>query len=168
MRSGARPRAHHPCASVGLAAALLASSCALENPVEPRALDPAFFRCRVEPVLARSCAFLACHGDPMRPFRMFAPNRLRLGVAEAERALALTPSEEDANFRAALRFAGVEDGYDEPLLVEKPLDRALGGAYHGAVADYGPDDVFVDLADPDLATLRAWIDGAREEPSCTP
>jgi hypothetical protein len=150
----------------GLFALVVLSSCALENPVEPRALDAAFFRCRVEPIVAESCAFLACHGDPARAFRVYAPNRLRLGVPENARALALRPAEHDANFRAALRFAGPADGYEEPLLIAKPLDRAAGGAYHGAI-EFG-DDVYADASDPDLETFRAWVNGATEDAACTP
>lgn len=144
------------------------AACAIENDPAPQALDAAFFRCEVEPVLAASCAFLACHGAPERPLRLYAPNRLRLDVSEAQRAVALSRAEHDANYRAALRFAQPAAGYAEPLLVVKPLDEALGGAFHRGADDYGGGDVFVDAADPRLATLREWARGATEDPSCTP
>jgi hypothetical protein len=145
-----------------------AAACALDNPPAPQALDEAFFRCRVEPVLIDSCAFYACHGTPERALRLYAPNRLRLDVGEAERALALTEDEHAHNYRAAIRFAQPVDGYAEALLVDKPLDAALGGAFHRGAEDYGGGDVFVDEADRDLDTLRRWLRGAMEDLSCVP
>lgn len=143
--------------------------CAQGNPtVEPLPLDEATFRCRVEPVLARRCAFPACHGDPARPFRVYAPNRLRFGLPADALGTPLAPEEHEANLRAALGIASPTAGYDEPLLVVKPLSERLGGAYHGGAEQFDGSDVFEAADDPDLATLRAWIAGATEEPSCAP
>ena len=147
---------------------LALSGCALDNPAAPQALDEAFFRCRVEPVLVDSCAFYACHGSEDRPLRLYAPNRLRLAVTEAERAIALTERERLHNYESALRFAGAEPGYSEPLLVVKPLDASAGGGFHRGAEDYGGGDVFLAADDPDLETLRAWTRGATEDPSCEP
>ena len=50
---------------------------------QPRAqaqLDEAFFRCRVQPILGKSCAALACHGDGRRFYRVFARNMRDLGT----------------------------------------------------------------------------------------
>jgi len=155
--------------AVVVVGALLLSSCALDAPqTAAPSLDENFFRCRVEPVLAESCAFYACHGAAERPFRVYAPNRLRLAVPEARRAIALTDAEHEHNQRAAESFARSSDGYDEPLLIEKPLDVALGGAFHRGAEDYGGGDVIVDPDDPALAALRAWVDGATEEDACAP
>lgn len=42
------------------------------------ALDYNYFRCRVQPILAQSCAMIGCHGsEPARPFKVFARGRLR-------------------------------------------------------------------------------------------
>ena len=133
-------------------------------------LDEAFYRCRVEPVVAARCAFFACHGDPARPYRIYAPNRMRLDVTEDQRALYITAAETRANYDNALGFSvHVEAyGYDEPLLVEKPLDETIGGAYHEGAEIYGQGDVFTDPSDPELDVLRAWIAGATEEESCVP
>lgn len=151
-----------------LAGCLGTLGCAMNNPETPQQLDRPYFRCRVEPALIRSCAFYACHGAAERPLRVYGPNRLRLDVPEARRAQRLTDAEHDANYRAALRFAEPVAGHDEPLLVEKPLDESLGGAFHRGAEDYGGDDVFADPDDPGLAALRGWVSGAREEPSCVP
>jgi hypothetical protein len=152
-----------------LALALLClGGCTMDNPESPQSLDLPFFRCRVEPVLVATCAFNACHGDPARPLRVYGPNRLRLRVPEAQRALALTEEEHDRNYESALVFAAPSDGYREGMLAQKPLATEAGGAYHAGetLGPYG--DVFTDPADPDLALLRDWARGATEEPSCTP
>lgn len=154
--------------TVTLALAVTVASCALESPPAPQSLDRAWFRCRVEPVLVDSCAFYACHGSEDRPFRLYAPNRLRLGVREAERAVALTEPEREHNYEAALRFAAPEEGYGEPLLVVKPLDVAAGGGFHRGAEDYGGGDVFLEPDDPDLEALRGWTQGQTEDPSCVP
>lgn len=147
-------------------AVVMGTGCVLESPPAPESLDEAFFRCEVEPVLAGSCAFHACHGAPERPFRLYAPNRLRLDVPEESRAIALTDAERDHNRRAALRFAQPAPGYEEPLLVVKPLDQALGGAFHRGALDYGGGDVFTEPDDAGLEAIRAWLRGATEDTSC--
>lgn len=150
-------------------ALLLLAGCVSQNePVIEPLLDADFYRCRVEPIVVARCAFFACHGDPSRPYRVFAPNRMRYGVSEAERALAMTPEETELNYRSAIGFARERAGYDEPLFVAKPLDQTIGGAYHEGAELYGAGDVFTDPDDPELAVLREWIAGAREDASCTP
>jgi len=151
--------------TAGLAVAL--SACVQANPpVALDAPDADAFDCLVEPVLARRCAFVACHGDPARPFRVYAPNRTRLGLPGDALAAPLEPEERDANYQMAAGFAQPTAGYDEPLLVEKPLSARLGGAYHGGAETFGGGDVFESLDDPELALLRAWIAGATEEGTC--
>jgi hypothetical protein len=149
----------------------LGAGCAQPNAaVTPGELDEAFYRCRVESVVVARCAFFACHGDPARPYRIYAPNRMRLDVTEDQRALYLTEAETRANYENAVGFSVSTQGYgyDEPLLVEKPLDEAIGGAYHEGAEIYGAGDVFTDPSDPELDLLRAWIAGAREETACVP
>lgn len=149
-----------------LALAVVAVGCVAGDLGAPRAvpaLDRDAFRCRVEPVLAARCAFLACHGDEARPFRVYAPGRLRLGVAVDA---ALTAAEREANYAAALGMAG--DEREPPLLVGKPLDTAAGGFYHGGQARFDGDDVFATTADPGYVALADWIAGATADPGCTP
>ena len=152
-------------APVALLAALAA--CTQANPVvEVEGPDVDAFRCRVEPVLARRCAFAACHGDRARPFRVYAPNRLRFGLPADALAAPLTPDEHAANYEMAASFAQPTAGYEEPLLVGKPLTERLGGAVHGGAEMFGAGDVFETGDDPELAVLRAWIAGATEEEPC--
>lgn len=140
----------------------------ITNGPEPVALDEAFFHCRVEPVLIANCGFYGCHGDPGRAFRVYGPNRLRLGVDESQRALALTDGEQESNYEAALAFAQPAAGYDAALLVVKPLATSVGGAFHGGdrLAEYG--DVFEDPDDPELQMVRRWIEGETEVATCVP
>lgn len=154
-------------AALALAAAL--GACAVDNPsVEPAALDEAMFRCRVEPVLVERCAFPACHGAPGRPFRLYGPARTRLDPAAQRYDEPLSEAEHRANLASVRGFATPAPGYDEALLVEKPLAARLGGAYHGANRMFGGQAPFQDDADPGLMTIRVWLDGAREEASCVP
>ena len=153
----------------GLCALVVAAACAQGNPaVDAELLDEPAFRCQVEPVLARRCAFPACHGDRQRPFRLYAPNRLRFGLPADALAAPLTAEEHAANYQVAAGFASPSAGYDEPLLVAKPLSERLGGATHGGAEMCGDADVFESASDPELALLRAWIAGATEDPSCAP
>ncbi|MBI2896514.1 MAG: hypothetical protein HYY06_23350 [Deltaproteobacteria bacterium] len=145
------------------------AACALPNPEVGEAdLDPAMFRCQVEPVLVDRCAFPACHGNPDRAFRVYAPNRSRYGLPGDSQGDPLTEEESALNLSAALGFASPAPGYSEPLLVAKPLDESLGGAWHGGAEQYDGRDVFRDARDPELAVLRVWLDGATEDSSCAP
>ena len=155
--------------ALAVLAALGAAACAQDNldaGRPPPTLDPAFFRCSVEPVLVARCAFFACHGSQRRPLRLFARQRLRLDVPADARAQPLTPDEEQANYDAARGFAG--DGERPPLLLLKPLDVDAGGWYHGAKALYGRVDVFAAADDPGYRLIAAWIQGGAADPGCTP
>ncbi len=149
--------------------ALLAGACAADDLGAPRAgatLDQNAFRCDVEPVLVTRCAFFACHGSGQRPFRVYAPNRLRLDVAAVARNQPLTPAEEQANYDNASGFTGDES--HAALLLLKPLDESVGGYFHRGQVLYQADDVFVKTDDPGYRQLAAWIMGKREPASCTP
>ncbi len=145
-----------------------ASACRtdLEAPVAPPALDEAWFRCRVQPVLAKSCAMHACHGDGRRYFRVFARNRLRLdATGEAQRNAPLTAAERTANFDSAVALVDPADP-EASMLLRKPLAPALGGYYHRGAELFGGGDVWTDEQDPDLAAVRDWIHGKKEDPAC--
>lgn len=151
---------------VPLLALALGCACAYENRPAPQELDRAFFECNVEPILQTSCAYFACHGDPGRSFLVFGPNRLRLDVEEHDRRSLTTQQEHDYNYRAALAFAEPHPGYEEPLLLMKPLEPGAGGAYHETLDRFGGMDVFQDREDGRALTIEAWLAGATEDPSC--
>jgi hypothetical protein len=128
-------------------------------------LDRAYFRCRVQPVLTKSCSALVCHGDPRRYFRVYARNRLRLGGSEAERNALLRDSESAFDFASARAYVD-PNAPEESYLLLKPLDQRAGGLYHGGAEEFGQGDVFLDRDDPDFETLEAWIHGEKEDPAC--
>lgn len=129
------------------------------------ALDEAFFRCRVQPVLTKNCSALACHGDGRRYLRLFGRNRLRFGGTEAQRNAFTRDTERAANFNAARAFVDPEHP-EESLLLLKPLDQAAGGVYHGGATRYGKGDVFRNGDDPDYKVLVSWVQGGKEDPAC--
>jgi hypothetical protein len=128
-------------------------------------LDEAYFRCRVQPVLAKSCGAFACHGDGMRYFRVFARNRMRLAGAESDRNAKLRPEELSANFDAARAFVDTSNP-DSSLLLLKPLDASSGGYFHRGATIFGAGNVFSSKDDPDFKTLTAWANGEKGDPSC--
>lgn len=128
------------------------------------ALDEAYFRCRVQPVLTKSCGAFACHGDGRRYFRLFGRNRLRSAGSEEERNAFMRAEERSFNFDSARAMVDAEHP-DKSLLLLKPLDSKSGGYYHGAL-DFGTSNVFINKDDPDYKTLEAWVGGAKEDPAC--
>ncbi len=146
-------------------AAIVACASDLHESMPLAPLDEAYFRCRVQPVLARSCSQLACHGDSRRFFRIFARNRLRSDGAESERDAPMRDEERRANFDAARAMVDTGD-IERSLLFAKPLDARAGGTFHRGAEIFGGGNVFVSRDEPDFMTLRAWTRGEREEPSC--
>ncbi len=137
----------------------------LETPRKEAALDEAYFRCKVQPVLTKSCAAFACHGDAKRFFRVFGRNRLRLQGSEAQRNAPLTDAERRNNFEAARAFV-VADDPGKSLLLLKPLDQSAGGYYHGGATLFDQGDVFLSKDDPDYRILIDWVLGAKDDPAC--
>jgi hypothetical protein len=129
------------------------------------ALDEPYFRCRVQPVLAKSCAAFACHGDGRRFLRVYARNRLRLGGDETARNAQMSVDEYAANFDSARALVDVANPAGS-FFVNKPLETAAGGFYHRGALIYGGGNVFVTRDDPDFKTLAAWVGGATEVPTC--
>jgi hypothetical protein len=152
-------------AAVSLA---LVAACTQDGLVElatPVALDESYFRCNVQPVLSARCGFVACHGTDERPLRIFAEQKLRLGVEWVDYQTPLTPEEQAANFQAVRDFAARGPG-DADLLAEKPLDAVAGGLFHGGKDQFGTDDVFLTRDDPGYRIMRAFIDGEVAADGC--
>jgi hypothetical protein len=144
---------------------LAACQSVTNEPLDQLALDRPFFDCRVQPVLAKSCSALACHGDDRRFFRVFARNRGRLDNQETMRNAFMTTEERDHNYAAALAVIDASDPDHSPLLM-KPLDEAVGGRFHVGATKFGKGDVFATSDDPDYQVLAAWIAGATEQDTC--
>ena len=153
--------------NLGLAVLLLAScvQSGIDAPAELAQVDEHYFRCQVQPVLAKSCAFMDCHGNAERPLRIYAEQRFRLDIDWLDYEAPLTSDELAANLQAVRGFIGGHRG-PKDLLSEKPLDNRYGGLFHKAAELYGQDDVFLDREDPDYQTLRQFMEGARADPDC--
>jgi hypothetical protein len=148
--------------------AVLACACTVSGLEDPRTLaqpDMAYFRCKVQPVLAKSCAMFVCHGDAHRFFRVCARNRLRSAGTEADRNAPLRSEELQSNYDAARAFVDTVDP-DHSFLLMKPLDTGAGGWFHRGAEIFGGGNVFVSRSDPDFQTLTAWVHGAQENPTC--
>jgi hypothetical protein len=137
----------------------------LDQPRASASLDVSYFRCRVQPVLAKSCATFACHGDGRRYFRVYARNRLRLTGDETTRNAAMSDDEYTANFDSARALVDPANPGDS-FFLKKPLETAAGGYYHRGALIYAAGNVFATREDPDFAVLTAWVGGATEEPTC--
>ncbi len=130
-------------------------------------LDFAAFRCNVQPVLVARCSFYACHGNALRPLRLYGPNRLRIDPSPATLAAPLTAAEEQNNFDMARGFASSQQ-LDQAWLLYKPLDVDAGGLFHGGKVLYRGRDVFTSRSDPGFVAIEAWLGGAMAPPTCEP
>ena len=150
---------------------LLSTACVqegIDRPAEPQTtLDQHFFRCRVQPLLTKSCAFMDCHGNDERPLRIYAEQRFRLDVDWLDYETPITDAELDANFRVITGFTDA-DNASHSLLSEKPLDARFGGRYHRGRDLYGVDDVFLSREEDDYKTLRSFAGGMSESSDCVP
>ncbi len=151
-----------------LLAAVALAGCqpGLTDDGEIAALDEAYFRCRVQPILTKSCGTFTCHGAGDRFFTIFGRNRLRISQSEADRASFMTAEERQHNFQAALAMVDLDDPRASLLLL-KPLEADVGGYFHqGAHEPFGGGDVFASEDDRDYQTILTWIEGATEDPTC--
>lgn len=128
-------------------------------------LDEAYFRCRVQPVLTKSCGALACHGDVARYYHIFSRNRLRLGGGEEQRNAQLSVQERAFNYNATRAIVNV-DVPGESYLLLKPLESSAGGYYHGGATLFKKGNVYPNREDPDFKTLEKWVNGEKEDSAC--
>jgi hypothetical protein len=128
-------------------------------------LDEAYFRCRVQPVLTKSCGALACHGDIQRYYHVFGRNRLRLSGGEEQRNAALSAQERAFNYNATRAIVNMATPKESYLLL-KPLESSAGGYYHGGATLFKKGDVYLNRDDPDFKTIEKWVNGEKEDPAC--
>jgi hypothetical protein len=146
-----------------LAAAGPACQSGLKDPSPlPATLDEAYFRCKVQPILTRSCAAYACHGSSDRYFKLFGRNRLRIGGTIATLNAPMTAAERAWNYDAARAQVDLASPAASYLLL-KPLAAAAGGYYHGATTLFAKQNVFLDALDSDYLILEKWIHGEKAE-----
>ncbi|MEP7122560.1 MAG: hypothetical protein ABJE95_16680 [Byssovorax sp.] len=169
-------------AALGACAALV-SACqsGLTDPAPlSSSLDEAYFRCKVQPILTKSCAAYACHGSSVRYFKLFARNRLRLGGTIAKLNAPMTAGERSWNYDSARSMVDLADP-DSSYLLLKPLDGKAGGLvldgtgqvgqggyYHGGATFFDKGNVFLTRTDPDFIVLNKWAHGEKaEDQACT-
>lgn len=146
-----------------LAPATIVACTAVDNAPAPEALaelDEAAFHCGVEPILARDCSYLGCHGLEGKPLRVYSVGKLRAGPHATldERLAPLTDDERHANFRSAAGFSFGDVPVDDNLLVRKVLPACDGGYAHLGGA------IFDGLDDPRTMAVRAWLSGGNPCP----
>ena len=150
---------------------VLSSACVqdgLDSVAEEKAeLDEHFYRCQVQPLVTKSCAFMDCHGNDERPLRIYAEQRYRINPDWIDYEDAITEAELAANLRVMAGFVEGAAGAGS-LLTEKPLDARFGGRYHRGRDLYGVDDVFLSREDEDYKTLRSFANGTSDAPDCVP
>jgi hypothetical protein len=113
--------------------------------------DTQSFELNVYPVLLRDCGFPTCHGNPERFFRVFGPGRTRILPREQLPLFApATAAELTATYDRARSMLVTEDGIDNSMLLQKPLE-----AHHGGTDEWG-NNVYLSAADPSYQILRAW------------
>ncbi len=140
----------------GVVAALLSGCPALDNPYRPLPEpDEAMFEAKVQPVVARRCAALGCHGRTEMALTLYAVGLLRAPPAFAGQPLdedALTPAELAWNYDALRLRLLDESDPDDAYLLRKCLAPAHGGIRHaGGVVVFDSPDA------PDYRVLRDWI-----------
>jgi hypothetical protein len=150
------------CALVA-AAASLAGCTAVENEPAPgqiATLDEPLFRCAVEPILLRDCAYNGCHGQANEPLRLYSLGKLRLGPSAtlADRTAPLTDAERHLNYLSAQAFDFGGVAPDDNLLVRKPMPSSAGGYEHVGGA------IWSDGEDARVRTIRNWLQGGTQCP----
>lgn len=148
-----------------LVSVLLLAGCqsGLADAQDLPAVDEAFFRCNVQPIVTKSCSMFLCHGDTKRYYTVFARNRLRFGVDE--RNAEMIEPEWRYAYDATRAHIDREEP-DESLLLKKPLDESAGGYFHGGATEFGQGDVYLSEDEQDYQTLSAWVNGATASADC--
>jgi len=120
-----------------------------------RTLDETVFRCNVEPILARQCSYLGCHGNAGTALRVFTPGKLRATTpANIDQSEAmLSDAEQHGNFTSAAGFSLPDSSPGANLLLLKSLPQSLGGYEHLGGA------IFTSTEDPQFVAIYRWLTG---------
>ena len=138
-------------------ACLVACGVPEQRELELAAGDAEGYGMLVQPVLEPSCATLDCHGDSLRPLRLFAETGLR--ASDELRDAPLTAEELDANVRALMAVDPDAEPVEESLVLLEPLAVDAGGVYHEG------GDVWPSTTDPSYRCLRAFLAGQIGSPA---
>jgi hypothetical protein len=132
-----------------LAAALVLAACTGTDPGAvpvPRALSLPAYMHDVHAIFEGRCATLDCHGNALRPLRMYAETGLR--ATDALRGRPITADELASNVAAAEAVDGA-DVVDDSVILLKPLGRMK---HTGGTVWATPDD-------PQAVCVRGWLAG---------
>jgi hypothetical protein len=153
-----------------------------EGPANVPALDPSYYRCKVQPIFDATCSMIGCHGvDTGRDFRVYSRGRWRHSetVQNAPTCLnpggqsnlqmegtgtimclgwsRLTRNEWQLNADNARLFAVGLATTADSLLLKEPLTNS-GMAHDNIKVFTGTDARY--------ATVKAWLDGATAPATC--
>jgi hypothetical protein len=154
-----------------------------EGPIDLPALDLDYYRCKVEPIFDRSCAFMGCHGmETGRAFKIYARGRLRhkemvkqvgscpvgpqtldLQANGSATIMCLgwsphTAAEWQSNYDISRSFMLGVTSPDQSDLLAQPV---VGGKSHAGVHLFRKDD-------PDYTTIKSWLTGTQLGSPCDP
>jgi hypothetical protein len=120
-------------------------------------LDETVFDCNVQPILARQCSYIACHGQAGAALRVYTPGKLRATTPQNidDLTAPLTTDEMHANFLSATGFAATASDPTQNYLLLKPLPASAGGYEHAGGAIYAAG-----TSDPQYVAIRAWLAGS--------
>ncbi len=120
-------------------------------------LDETVFLCNVQPILARQCSYIACHGQAGTALRVYTPGKLRAMTPQNidDLTAALTTDEQHANFLSASGFAATAPDPDDNYLLKKPLPASAGGFEHAGGAIYSGG-----TSDAQYTAIHAWLAGS--------
>ena len=119
-------------------------------------LDETVFLCNVQPILARQCSYLACHGQAGTALRVYTPGKLRATTPQSldDLIAPLGSDEMHANFLSATGFAVTAPNPDDNWLLLKPLPASAGGFEHAGGAIYSG------TSDSQYQAIHAWLAGS--------
>lgn len=118
-------------------------------------LDETVFLCNVQPILARQCSYIACHGQAGTALRVYTPGKLRATTPPTldDLTAPLTTDEGHANFLSASGFAATAPDPDDNYLLKKPLPSSAGGFEHAGGA------IYTGTSDAQYTAIHAWLAG---------
>jgi hypothetical protein len=148
---------------IGLVIGVVLAAC--NSPVvdaNPPELDFDVFQSEVYPVLARDCAFPACHGTRERFFQVYAPGRVRLDPT-TELGAAPTMDELMNAYDRARSALAAADKPENSIFLRKPLEASAGGSAHMGTDAFGRN-VYRSTMDPNWITLLCWARGEDGRP----
>jgi hypothetical protein len=157
-------------------------------------LDFPFFQCRVEPVLAKNCGMVGCHGTPPARGNLIVYSRGRGRHSESvtmdltafgcetgthtfdlateasatgscRGLIPLTQTEWSIDYDNARAFDFDTSGGQNPYLTNLDSSQLLNDLLRGTLA-HANAKTWASRSDPDYDTIKQWLDGGTMSPTC--